>query len=197
MNKKKTSAALVGSIVFCAVSVLYLIFAFQIRIVNIFGGTVVDSSTIPKILGLLLLLLSVLSLVQTIAEMKKKPASGTEVQGAENVTAEAERLIENGELDINKAVEEAQALEEETSKDYISILLTVICLAVFVALINPLGFLIASFIYMFLQVLVLTKKEERRKKMIRIILFAAIFSAAAYFIFTKGLGLMLPTGILG
>ena len=196
MDKKKTGTALIGNLVFVAVSVLYLVFAFQIRIVNIFGGTVVDSSTIPKILGVLLLVLSILSLLQSIMEMKKEMTE-TKEPVPESVTEEAEKLIESGELDINKALEEAQALEEEGSKDFTSILLTVGCLAVFAGLINPLGFLIASFIYMFLQVLVLTKKEERKKKLIRIIVFSLIFSAAAYFIFTKGLGLMLPTGILG
>ena len=72
--------------------------------------------------------------------------------------------VENGELDVAQALAEAEALEEDADSDKMSIVLTIVSLAVFSALIQPLGFLISSFIYMVLQSFILTLKEERKKK---------------------------------
>ena len=193
MSLKKQRTQLLGNVIFLLVAVIYLILASQITVINVFGVTVVSSATIPRILGVLLLILDIISLFQNLAGFKK--AKGA-VKDPLQEAGEKE-TVENGELDVAQALAEAEALEEDADSDKMSIVLTIVSLAVFSALIQPLGFLISSFIYMVLQSFILTLKEERKKKAVFIIILSAVFSVAVYLIFTRGLGLMLPKGILG
>lgn len=191
MSLKKQRTQLLGNVVFLVLAVIYLILASQITVINVFGVTVVSSATIPRILGVLLLLLDMISLFQNLSEFKKVKLE------TEDPFKAVEEKHESGELDVAQALAEAEALEEDAESDKVSIILTIASLAVFSALIQPLGFLISSFIYMVLQSFVLTLKEERKKKAVFIIILSAVFSVAVYLIFTRGLGLMLPKGILG
>lgn len=193
MSLKKQRTQLLGNVIFLLVAVIYLILSSQITVINVFGVTVVSSATIPRILGVLLLILDIISLFQNLTEFKK--AKGA-VKDPLQEAGEKE-TVENGELDVAQALAEAEALEEDADSDKMSIVLTIASLAVFSALIQPLGFLISSFIYMVLQSFVLTLKQERKKKAVFIIILSAVFSVAVYLIFTRGLGLMLPKGILG
>ena len=193
MSLKKQRTQLLGNVIFLLVAVIYLILASQITVINVFGVTVVSPATIPRILGVLLLILDIISLFQNLEELKK--AKGA-VKDPLQEAGEKE-TVENGELDVAQALAEAEALEEDADSDKMSIVLTIASLAVFSALIQPLGFLISSFIYMVLQSFILTLKEERKKKTVFIIILSAVFSVAVYLIFTRGLGLMLPKGILG
>ena len=193
MSLKKQRTQLLGNVIFLLVAVIYLILASQITVINVFGVTVVSSATIPRILGVLLLILDIISLFQNLEELKK--AKGA-VKDPLQEAGEKE-TVENGELDVAQALAEAEALEEDADSDKMSIVLTIASLAVFSALIQPLGFLISSFIYMVLQSFILTLKEERKKKTVFIIILSAVFSVAVYLIFTRGLGLMLSKGILG
>ena len=193
MSLKKQRTQLLGNVIFLLVAVIYLILSSQITVINVFGVTVVSSATIPRILGVLLLILDIISLFQNLAEFKQ--AKGA-VKDPLQEAGEKE-TVENGELDVAQALAEAEALEEDADSDKMSIVLTIASLAVFSALIQPLGFLISSFIYMVLQSFVLTLKQERKKKAVFIIILSAVFSVAVYLIFTRGLGLMLPKGILG
>ncbi len=193
MSLKKQRTQLLGNVIFLLVAVIYLILASQITVINVFGVTVVSSATIPRILGVLLLILDIISLFQNLAGFKK--AKGAVKDPLQEVGEK--ETVENGELDVAQALAEAEALEEDADSDKMSIVLTIASLAVFSALIQPLGFLISSFIYMVLQSFILTLKEERKKKAVFIIILSAVFSVAVYLIFTRGLGLMLPKGILG
>lgn len=193
MSLKKQRTQLLGNVIFLLVAVIYLILASKITVINVFGVTVVSSATIPRILGVLLLILDIISLFQNLAEFKK--AKGAVKDPLQKVGEK--ETVENGELDVAQALAEAEALEDDAESDKVSIILTIASLAVFSALIQPLGFLISSFIYMVLQSFVLTLKQERKKKAVFIIILSAVFSVAVYLIFTRGLGLMLPKGILG
>lgn len=71
MSLKKQRTQLLGNVIFLLVAVIYLILASQITVINVFGVTVVSSATIPRILGVLLLILDIISLFQNLAELKK------------------------------------------------------------------------------------------------------------------------------
>lgn len=189
MAKKKQIGA---SIFFIAVAILYLIGTLSIKTVNIFGVTVVSSSTIPRVLGVLLLILSVLLLVKTLMPQKKEDEQkqAVEVQSSGAVTSA------DGQLDIAKSLEEAEN-SEDGDVDYLSIVLTLASLILFTVLLDFLGFILSAFIYMVLQTTILTKKAVRVKKLPVTIIFSLAFSVVVYFLFTKGLSLMLPAGILG
>ena len=102
-----------------------------------------------------------------------------------------------GNLDVQAALAEAEANEANTEVDRISILQTIGCLILFALTMRGLGFMMSAFIYMVLQMTVLTRRAERRKKLLFIIIFSAVLSASVYYLFTRGLSLMLPAGIFG
>ena len=93
MSLKKQRTQLLGHVIFLLVAVIYLILSSQITVINVFGGTVVSSATIPRILGVLLLILDIISLFQNLAEFKK--AKGA-VKDPLQKAGEKE-TVENGE----------------------------------------------------------------------------------------------------
>lgn len=191
MTTKKQIGA---SIFFIALSILYLIGTFSIKTVNIFGVTVVSSASIPRVLGVLLLILSILLLLKTLLTSKQQTSAqqdNVQVQASGAVTSE------DGQLDVAKSLEEAERNEGAGDVDYLSIILTLVGLSAFALLMTQLGFLLSSFLYMVAQTVILTKKDQRLKKLPFIVIFSLVFAAAVYFLFTKGLSLMLPAGILG
>lgn len=177
---------------FIALAIIYLVCTAFIPVVNVFGVTVVSSATIPRILGVMLLFLSSIQCIKSIGEYKAEKKAAGHVEEEQILTAEQE-----GKLDVKAALAEAEANEENAETDVISIVETIACLAIFALLMKPLGFLISAFLYMVLQMTVLTKRAERKKKFIFIVILSAVISAAVYYLFTKGLSLMLPAGILG
>jgi putative tricarboxylic transport membrane protein len=189
MSKKKQIGA---CIVFIAFAVFYLAASLQIEVVNRFGVSVVSSVTIPRILGTALLILSGILLLKTaFLDQRSKTKSVEKVNESGAVTGS------DGQLDIAKSLEEAENNENSAEIDYVSILLTLASLILFTILLSNLGFIISAFIYMVLQVTILTKKEMRIKKLPFTVVFSVVFSLGVYFLFTKALSLMLPAGILG
>lgn len=79
-------------------------------------------------------------------------------------------------------------------KDYTAVLLTLLLAFVYVALLEPAGFLISSTVYIFCQIIVMCPKAEIKPA--KFALISVIASAAVYFIFRNGLSLMLPAGPL-
>ncbi|GHV53832.1 hypothetical protein FACS1894206_05320 [Deltaproteobacteria bacterium] len=98
-------------------------------------------------------------------------------------------------LGIKKAgsFEAAEGGEEET-KEYKTVLRTLLLALAYVVVLEPLGFLPSSALYLFLQMLVLCPQKKIRP--VRFILISLIASMIIYCIFRFGLDLMLPPGIL-
>ncbi|MDY0287186.1 MAG: tripartite tricarboxylate transporter TctB family protein [Sphaerochaeta sp.] len=93
-----------------------------------------------------------------------------------------------------KTVEENEEASENLP-NYITILLTIVSTGVYIALLEPIGFLIMSALYVFALILILSPKKKRK------LVFAALLSLTSsiiiYFLFVKGFSLVLPSGILG
>ena len=89
----------------------------------------------------------------------------------------------------NTAKEET---EEADVKSLIAVVLTIVFLAVYLILIEIIGFLAASAVYLFAQAWLLAKK----KNYLVLTLFSVITALLIYLLFVKVLGLTLPTGIL-
>ena len=68
-------------------------------------------------------------------------------------------------------------------------------LFIYLYLLIPVGFILMTSIYIFVQAWVITVKEER--SLIKMAIIAIIASVIIYFIFVKGFHLMLPAGLLG
>jgi len=95
--------------------------------------------------------------------------------------------------------EEKEAAEEEEYKpEYLRVLATIALFTIYVFTLGPVGFLISSTLYLFLQIIVLSPKDKRSLRDIIIYAIISIVSCVViYFVFRRGLNLMLPTGILG
>lgn len=100
----------------------------------------------------------------------------------------------------NAAVKAAGLTPEKSGNDrapngYLLVLANIILFTLYLFCLEPVGFLIATTVYLFLQMLLLSAKHERRHG-----LFCAVSlltSVASYYLFTKGFLVILPPGILG
>lgn len=99
-------------------------------------------------------------------------------------------------LDGTKVIK-SHTVEENDSqkKDNRYVALMILVVFAYAALLRPLGFLIATILVMFVQMLILAPKEEI--KVIKFFILSVIFTVAIYVLFRYGLKLILPAGILG
>ena len=159
---------LVTGIIAAAFSAFYLM---QTTGIKIFGGATagVTAQTIPRLWGGAMLVLSIILILRSIIAMRKR-----------------------GE----KSAEEQQGILAQL-KERREVVYTFVLLILYAALMKPVGFIIMSILYVYLQVWVLTPPEKRTKKMHGIAGgLAVFFSVSLYFVFTKYLMVMLPPGIL-
>lgn len=159
---------LLTGIVAAAFSAFYLM---QTSGIKVFGGATagVTAQTVPRLWGVAMLALSILLILRSILAMRKKSE-----QDEEESLGFLARLKERREVVCTFAL-----------------------LILYAALMKPVGFIIMSIIYVYLQVWVLTPPEKRTKKMHTIAGgLAVFFSVSLYFVFTKYLMVMLPPGIL-
>lgn len=159
---------LVTGIIAAAFSAFYLM---QTAGIKIFGGATagVTAQTVPRLWGGAMLVLSIILILRSIIAMRKR-----------------------GE----KSAEEQQGILAQL-KERREVVCTFGLLILYAALMKPVGFIIMSILYVYLQVWVLTPPEKRTKKMHGIAGgLAVFFSVGLYFVFTKYLMVMLPPGIL-
>lgn len=160
---------LLTGIISAIFSVLYLLQTYNIKI---FGGTeaIVDARTVPKIWGIGLLILSILLIFRSIYKIFKTKKA---------VNNDRNRYI------INKIKEQRE------------VVYTFILLILYAAFMDFLGFILASIIYVFLQIWTLTPLDKRNAKMkITSGILALTFSFGLYYIFTEYFMVLLPSGIL-
>lgn len=74
---------------------------------------------------------------------------------------------------------------------------TIVAIFVYVMLLEPIGFLIPTVVYLFAQILILSTGKPSKKSLALYAGIALVTSCAIYFIFTRVFYLMLPAGILG
>ena len=71
-----------------------------------------------------------------------------------------------------------------------------IALTIYVALLEPIGFVIMTIIYTFAQILILTPREKWGKNFVPAAIVALIAGILLYYIFKIQLSVLLPSGIL-
>lgn len=160
---------LITGIIAAAFSVFYL---SQTTTIKIFGGATggVNARTVPEIWGSCLLILSIILIVRSIYGMAKAKKNPT--------------LPEQGNF-INNLIDKRE------------VAYTFALLIGYAALMKPVGFIITSIIYVFLQILILTPIKKRSRKVMGIAAVMAVtFSTVLYYVFTKYFMVLLPPGIL-
>ena len=145
--------------------ILFLLFAIiygvQFPNIRVTAIGVIDSRAYPRILLILLVVMSLSLIWSSIQELRKTK---------EQYTA---------------------ALEK---KDYHCVLITLLLSAAYVAMLEPIGFLISSALYIFFQTINLCPREKRNP--LKFAIIAIVASTAVYSFFRYGLFLMLPGGLL-
>jgi putative tricarboxylic transport membrane protein len=76
-----------------------------------------------------------------------------------------------------------------------AVVATLFLIMVYVALLEKVGFLIMTAVYLFIQISLLSGKEDRKISLFGVIAVTA--SVAIYYLFVNAFHLMLPVGILG
>lgn len=96
-----------------------------------------------------------------------------------------------GKLKKNQEPSEEQKKREWSITQALPVIFSILLIAVYIFLIEKIGFLIATIFYLFFQAMILAKK----KNYMGLILFAVITAAVIYFLFVKLLNVQLPSGI--
>lgn len=80
--------------------------------------------------------------------------------------------------------------------DYKRVLSSFVLVLAYVFLLKPVGFIVMTLVYLFLQMLVLAPEEERGKKqMIQLAVIDILFTLVVFFLFRYGFKIVLPAGI--
>lgn len=100
-------------------------------------------------------------------------------------------------LSGKKANEESEKKEYQlqSNKNNYSVLLTMLLIGVYIALVEPLGYMLATVFYLFAQISLLAPCELR--KYVKFAIISIVTAVVIYFLFTNTFELMLPTGIGG
>lgn len=145
------------------------------------------------------LILAVLSIAMLISAMFI-PAGGSLGFGADfmpKIVAGLLLLCSLGFLIQSIRAPRQEKTEEKKKFDYVPLMRFGIALGLlilYVALLKSVGFIIMTALYIFAQSLFMVPREKR--SVLRSGILAVVTSLLIYFIFTKGLNMVLPLGIL-
>lgn len=162
---------LISGMVLCIFAAWYFVMATQIKIMKMLATTWLNASSVPKFWGFLLFVLGIVLIIR----------------GAKAVRA----------VKKESYVPEKKTLQERSSaflKANSQVILMFLDLGLFIVLMNPLGFLIDCFLFLFAQFNILQRKDER--KWIFSAVLALIVSLVIYVLFRHFLKMPLPQGIL-
>ncbi len=189
MNKDIKREIGVG-VFFLVLAVFYMIGSTTISTFTPFGNRGLDSRSVPVLLGVLTIILSITHIIQVYLKDKKiRTLKIEQLEGKEEIC----------DPDEVACVEppEGTLIEKLDKVIPVKLILSFIFLIIYIALYQPLGFIIASSLFLIAESILLTNKEERKKWYLFIILFSIGVSTLIFFIFTKYLTLFLPSGIFG
>ena len=81
-------------------------------------------------------------------------------------------------------------------EDKMEVIQSFVLMALYVALMGPVGFVPCTVVYLFLQILVLTPKENRKKTYVPAVICSVVCACLFYYLFRYHLNVLLPQGIL-
>ncbi len=153
--------------------IITLVYAAQIPSIKRTSISPIDSAFLPIILSIGMGVLTICQIYQAIKKHKQQSQAA-----AENPDAEAE----------------ADTVAAEDAPEYGRAMMTLAASLLYVALLNPLGFIISSVVYLVLQMCIMSPKDKR--KPVKFLIISVITVLVIYFVFHNLLRLMLPNGIL-
>jgi len=104
-----------------------------------------------------------------------------------------------GVLQIAVGVKASKNFDEKNYKpenlDYLTVLKTIALIVIYIAVLEPIGFLISTILFLFIGFNLLAPAGEKKNQLMNLII-AVLASVIIYYVFRNGLNLMLPQGIL-
>ncbi len=162
-------------------NIISAIFFFLLSVALFIGSYFLHQSTsdalgpqfFPRITGVIVFILSVISLAQNLVKAKKETA----------------------DVGQEKEVFSAKNIKELKP----SFILTILLLVAYVLLLDKIGFVIMTGTYLFCQIILLMPAGYIRHKgpLISTILIAVITPLVLYYLFKNGFEIFLPAGIFG
>ena len=145
-------------------------YLYETAQVKIFGGAATagaNAQTVPKIWGICFLALSLILVLRSLLHMRKEQN--------------------------HKTLHEIMG----SIRNKREVIYTFVLLILYAALMKPIGFVLASILYIYFQIWTLTPLHKRTQKLKKVaLLLAILFSIGLYYIFTRYFMVMLPEGIL-
>ena len=93
--------------------------------------------------------------------------------------------------------EDKVEVEEKEHCDYRRVLESLLLATIYVNVLKPVGFLISTFVYLTLQMIVLAPNDKRTKKeIIKYLIINLIFTVVVFVLFRYGFKIILPAGII-
>lgn len=164
---------------FICFAIFYLVMAGRIASLDLFSSAGMNSKTLPRIYGILMIILGAVLFLSSWAKQRKLEKS---------VASESDK----------KSVTMLVLFGCELPRGLVYLAVSVLLFAFYAATYTWLGFLISGFLYLGLMIMLLTPADRRSVKMtIATWVFSFAFVFVLYELFTRVLSMMLPRGILG
>lgn len=189
MAKLKNNKELLIGVLFLALGAAYLISAFFIPSYDGYGGQNISSSFMPKVLGIMLV---VLSLMQIYGARKAAAMARTATQKPAEATQDAQEAPGGVTQDNVAEFDDDAAMRGASTK---SMLIIFAILVAYIGLMPIVGFILSTAFFLLASMLVLT--PANRRNIVLIIVLTLVVSVGVYFLFVDGLSLVLPAGLLG
>ncbi len=171
MKTKNGRLDLITGIVLTAIALFYMSQIPKIAAFTGLGATPLNNHFIPWLWSGILLLLSLILVVRGLAGMH---------QGRQCGEVKPEKSSVKTFLSANREV-----------------ISSFVLLGLYVGLMGPIGFIITTAAYLFLQIMALTPQEKWKKNFVPAALTGVICAVFLYGVFSKLLNVLLPVGILG
>lgn len=177
---KKYKDIIAGSVLL-AVSLFYLSQTFSVKKIA-FIDPLVGSARFPQIVASILILCSVVIIMQGIMALNR----ATVIEMGKKSLIEAADAAENGE-------DSSDRLSER--KGNIKILMVLGSFAVFAFLMDKIGFALASFLYLWSQMVIMSHDKQSVKSVSLYGVLSLVIAAVIYVLFRYGFGLILPRAL--
>lgn len=162
---------LLTGLIFCLFSGSYFFIATQIQIPGSMKASLLDAASIPKLWGAMMFILGIIILIRGVVKMNGAKKAG--------YVPETGDVVEK----VKKGIWEAR-----------SAIAMFVILFIYIAMLQPVGFLVSTILFLFGEFFVLTRKEERKLWVIAVM--ALVFGVAIYSLFRYGFSMPLPRGIV-
>lgn len=165
---------LVLGVALLIVAGIYYYLTLSIQIFAGLGATWMNSQTTPQLYAAILAVLAISLIIRTIRRIKADKDAGLLEESGEKMTL---RFFFG---------------------EYYAVILTFVCMFLYALALKPIGFIISSFVYLIVQIIVLTPKGKLTKNVIILALvIALITSVLVDWLFVTQFSVLLPPGILG